>query len=67
MLIKHRKILKSGNVQVLVELKPDEVLASFYKDGFYKLGEPLGDEVVQGDMLTTASQTSWCPVEQAWV
>lgn len=61
------KDLPNGNRVLRVEVGPDEVLVSVQTAGFYSLGEPLRDDVVTGDILSSAIKVVWCSATQRWV
>lgn len=75
------KIIKStprpnGNTRLIVEIEPDEFLKTckpgqtilnIDPDAHYKLGQPMGDEVIAGHILADATRAHWCSVGQKWV
>lgn len=75
------KIFKStprpnGKVRMIVELEANEEIRSFKEgqslvlidpDHYYKLGEPMRDEVFAGHILADAKRTHWCTLEQKWI
>lgn len=75
------KIIKTtpwpnGTTRMIVELAPGEQLhacpegkttVTLDPDKYYKLGEPLHDDVFAGHILAGARSTYWCTLAQKWV
>lgn len=62
-----RRTNKQGKEVLTVELDAGEQLCAFRDDRFYRLGEPLSDEVVYGSLISDACEVQWCSASQQFV
>jgi hypothetical protein len=74
------KIIKSttrpnGVTRMIIELDRDEgiraisigqSLLNIDPNAFYRLGQPMSDDVVGGYILADAVRVHWCSIEQKW-
>lgn len=57
----------NGVVRMTIELAPNEKLVALKDDSYYKLGEPMKDEVFAGHILADATPVYWCSLLQNWI
>lgn len=66
----------NGVVRMTIELEPGESLRTCRQDehliiikdnAYYKLGEPMSDEVFAGHILADAAPVYWCTLSQKWI
>lgn len=62
-----KDVIVKGKRHVLVEVDANEKLIAINEDAYYKLGEPMHEEVFAGHILADASLTCWCSIEQKWI
>lgn len=60
------KVLKSGNRQMTIELRPHEMILMLNKGAHYKLGYPVED-IVEFTVMHESHEVSWDSVSQQWV
>lgn len=56
-----------GKRQITLTLDEGEVIRAFKPDEHYKLGEPMQDDVIVGDILIGATRTYWASDCQKWI
>lgn len=67
MKITGKRINRHGKEVLTVEIDAGEQLMAFRDDRFYRLGEPLDEEIVYGHNITGAREVEWCTVSQKWI
>ena len=60
-------LTKSGRRRLIVEISDASDLMEVKPGEHYRLGEPMGDDVIAGHILAAARPVSWCSIEQKWV
>ena len=59
---------KNGRTKIVtVEIDANEKLVAIDPNAYYKLGQPMDDEVFGGYILAEVHRCSWCSIEQKWV
>lgn len=57
---------KDGKIRTTVECDADETLLTVRLGAFYRMGEPLHDEVIADHIIESMQRVAWCSVEQCW-
>jgi hypothetical protein len=68
MKIKHVKTLKDGRRHVLVELTKYDLMPvpPVDPDAFYRLNEPVHEDIVVGHIIQNPQRVYWDSLEQKW-
>ncbi|CAB4241136.1 hypothetical protein UFOVP228_24 [uncultured Caudovirales phage] len=69
MKVLHTKTLKDGRRHVLMELSPHEKghFAYIMPDAFYRLNEPMHEDIVIGHIIQNPQRVYWDSLEQKWI
>ena len=65
----HVKPLKDGRRHVLIELLKGEDIpvAAIKPNAFYRLSDPMDDQIIAGYILHSPQRVAWCSFSQKWV
>ena len=58
------KLLKNGETQVTVNVKPGHKLVQINENALYRMPEPLSDHIYSGHFLSDSVKVHWCSISQ---